>query len=369
MIEPSTLLQTEATQNEYIFNFVLMNIIFAFTYLNRKSPYVGHMGWLLLLVFCLFAYWDTDFFTFRETFYTELKDFRDPLYYYIGEISLGSYTIFRLLIWGTALYLFKKTLNRFEISQNIAAYIFAVFFLLTFSYARVSLGMAMYFYGLSFLIRPSQNSRFWGIIWGLIFVGCSYYGHRSLMVLILLTPLSLIKLDKKSFFVIAVIGMVFSGLAATLLSEIIAGTLILSDDFGGAGEAAEQYANIEIEQEYNWKFELMRNLRFWSFYVALAYIVWKIAFSHDSRLISDGIKRLATLCLGILIFSVSFLMLPSWGAEAIGYRYLFMLGIPTCVILSYLATREYCKPRTLLFILLLALLYAEGFIFGKILSF
>lgn len=368
MIDLSTLLQEEATQNQYIINFVMMNIVFIVAYYNRNRSYPVQVTWILALIFCLYAFWDTDYFSFRYSFYTSLEGHRDPLYYYISLISFNSYTIFRLLIWGTALYLFKRTVDRFDISYNVAAYIFTIFFLLTFSYARASLGMAMYFYGLSFLIKPNQENRFWSIVWGLIFVGCSYYGHRSLMALILLTPLAFVKLNKKSFITIVVIGAMLSGLAATLLSDLISGTLILSDDFGAAGEAAEQYANIEVEKVYNWKFTLMRNLRFWSFYVAMAYIAWKIAFSRDSKLISDEIKRLATICLGILIFAISFMALPSWGAEIIGYRYLYMLGIPICIIVSYLVTYKYCKSQALLLLLLLAFLYAEGFILGKILS-
>lgn len=367
-IDLTTLLQEEATLNQYIISFVLMNIVFIVAYYNRNKTYPVQITWILTLIFCLYAFWDTDYFTFRQAYFTDLEDFRDPLYYYIGEISFGSYTIFRLLIWGTALYLLKRTVDRFDISYNVAAYIFTIFFLLTFSYARVSLGMAMYFYGLSFLIKPNQENRFWSIVWGLIFVGCSYYGHRSLMALILLTPLAFVKLNKKSFITIVVIGAMLSGLAATLLSDLISGTLLLSDDFGAAGEAAEKYANIEMELEYNWKFALVRNLRFYSFYIAMAYIAWKMAFSRDSKLISDEIKRLATISLGILIFAVSFIVLPSWGAETIGYRYLYMLGIPVCLILSYFATNGISKPRTIFVLLLLAFLYSEGFIFGKILS-
>lgn len=369
MLDIELLMQEEATLNQYIISFVLMNVVFFIAYLNKDKGYRVMFTWFMILIFCLYAFWDTDYFTFRYIFHTELKGFRDPLYYYLGEVSFGSYTIFRLLIWGTALYLFKKTIDRFKISPNIAAYIFAIFFLLTFSYARASLGMAMYFYGLSYLIKLPQRDRFWSIVWGVLFICCSYYGHRSLMALILLTPLAFIKLNKKSFITIAIIGALASGLAATLLADIISGTIMLSDDFGAAGEAAEKYANIDVEIEYNWKYTLMRNLRFYSFYAAIAYIVWKIVFSNESTQISDSIKRLATICLGILIFAISFMVLPSWGAEAIGYRYLYMLGIPVCIIMSYIASNKLCKPRTVSLLLLLAFLYSEGFIFGKILSF
>ena len=367
-IDLTLLHQEEATWGQYLINFLLMNIIFLMTYLNRKKSYPVQATWIATLIFCLVAYWDTDYFSFRHTFFTELKDFRDPLYTYLGAVSFDSYTIFRLIIWGSALYLFKKTIDRFEISRNIAIYIFTIFFLLTFSYARVSLGMAMYFYGLSFIIKPNQYNRFWSIVFGLAFIGCSYFGHRSLMALILLTPLAYVKLNKKVFIAIVVVGAIASGLAAILLSDLIAGTIQLSNDFGGAGEAAEHYANIEVEMEYNWKYTLIRYLRFSSFYIAIAYITWKIAFSADSKLISNEIKRFATLSLGILVLALSFMLLPTWGAEIIGYRYLYMLGIPVCIMLSYFASNKISKPSTIFILLILALMYSEGFILGKVLN-
>lgn len=369
MYNIALLYQTEATQNQYIFNFILMNVIFIFAYAYRNRNQSKPITWCLILIFLLFAYWDTDYFSFRQMFYTSLENFRDPMYYYLSLASFDSYTLFRLIIWGSALLLFKKTTDRYEISPNIAAYVFAIFFLLTFSYARVSLGMAMYFYGLSFLIKPHQTNKYWGFIWGLAFVCCSYFGHRSLLVLIALTPLAIFQLDRKKLLILCGIGVMISGFAAMLLSDLISGSLSVSDTMGAAGEAAEQYANIETEVEYNWKFTLMRNLRFYSIYIAMAYIAWKVSFSKLSKKVAPEIKRLATISCAIFIFSVSFLLTPSRGADIIGYRYLFMLGLPICTIIAYLASHRLISKKTVSILLLLAFLYSEGFIFGKILSF
>lgn len=368
-IDITTLLQGEATQNQYIFNFVWMNLVFIVAYFNRNRKAPIFFTWMLILIFVLYAFWDTDYFSFRYIFHTSLEGFRDPLYYYLSFISFDSYTIFRLLIWGTGLLLFHKTAKRFNLNSNYTAYIFVIFFLLTFSYARVSLGMALYFYGLSYLLKPNQQNQFGSYVWGLIFIGCSYFGHRSLMALILLTPIVFIKPNKKNLILILTFGVLVSGLAATLLSDIITGSLKLGDDFGGAGEAAEQYANIEVEMEYNWKFTLMRYLRFSSFYIAIAYAVWKSIFSQYSNVISIEIKKLILLSLCIMIFAISFMVLPSWGAEIIGYRYLYMLGIPVCIMLSYFGAKNIASPRAIQLLLLLVFLYSEGFIFGKILSF
>lgn len=362
--------QTEATRDQYIINFVLMNVIFLFSYICRRKREPIFFSWFLVLIFVLYAFWDTDYFSFRTIFYTpEIVNFRDPLYYYLSLISLDSYTLFRFIIWGTGLLLFAKTIRRFGIPYNIAIYIFSIFFLLTFSYARVSLGMAMYFYGLSHLIKPNRFHKFGSIFWGLLWIGCSYFGHRSMAALILLTPLAFVKLDKKRFLYIAIIGIVLGFVTANLMAGLMSGTISLSDSLGAAGEAADHYTGIEVELELNWKFKLVRTLRFSSFYIALAYIVWKAVFSKVSQYIAPEIKQMATLCIGLLIFAVSFFATPALGADVIAYRYLYMLGIPLCVMIAYMGSYKMCKFRTVQLLLLPAFLYAEGFILGKIMSF
>lgn len=369
MMDMELLLQHEATQNQYIFNFVLMNIIFLFSYLFRKNKRVVPLVWVLIAVFLLFAYWDTDYFSFRQIFYTSLQGFRDPLYYYLSFVSFDSYTIFRLLIWGSALLLFYKTIKRFSLPLNYSAFIFCVFFLLTFSYARVSLGMAMYFYGVSKLLIPSKNNHWLNLAIGIFFIISSYWGHRSMLVPILLTPLLFIELNKKMVTIFVFAGIVFSGLAQMLLSGFASEEIVMDSQVSGFGEAATQYAQIEYVREYNWKFTLIRYLRNYSFIILMAYFIWKTTMTKTKSVTEPYIKRLLSLCCGVLIIALSFMSMPGHGAEVIGYRYLYMLGIPLCIILTHTIKTGVIKPRVAILLLMPAFLYAEGFIFGKILSF
>lgn len=368
-IDIALLLQEEATQNQYIFNFVLMNLIFVVAYVNRKKKVPEFITWLLLIVFVLYAYWDTDYFSFRYNFYTSLEGFRDPLYYYLSLLSFKSYTIFRLLIWGTALLLFYKTSRRFNLPSNYTAFIFAIFFLLTFSYARVSLGMALYFYGLSLILRPIRGKELNNLLWGIIIIASSYFGHRSMSVLILLTPLIFIKLNRKTLFLMVLAGIAFSSIAGILLSGFADESISVDPQFNAISDAANQYAVKDIVVEYNWKFTLIRNLRNYSIIIMLLYIVWKAVFTNAKVAMPNSIKRLIYLCCGILIIAVSFMSIPGLGAEIIGYRFLYMLGIPLCIIFTYMCNQGITKPKIAIILLIPALLYAEGFIFGKILSF
>lgn len=366
MIDIELLMQEEATLNQYIISFVLMNIVFIVGYYNRNKSYPIQITWILTLLFCLYAFWDTDYFSFRHSFYTSLEGFRDPLYYYLGEVSFGSYTIFRLLIWGTALYLFKKTIDRFKVSSNVAAFIFVIFYLLTFSFGRISLGIAMYFYGVSILL--SDDKKISDIVWGLLFVAGSYLGHRAMIVPIILTPIMMLRPNKLLVIAILVIGIVVSKLTASFLSDLILGSLVLGSGTD-AEEALLSYIANENDVTMNWKFALISNLRWYSIYILTVYCIWICFFSAKKKDIALEIQRLVMLCMVIFIIAFNFQQFDTIGASEIGERILYMLGIPLVITLSYFVKENICSTKMMLLLLLPALIYAEGFIFGKIISF
>lgn len=359
--------QHDATLGQFVFNFILMNAIFLFTFLFRKNRKNEKLSWLLILLFCLFAYWDTDYFTFRKTFYTSMEGFRDPLYYFLSRISFNSYLVFRFYIWGGALLLYKKSLERFRIPLNFSVFVFAVFYLMTFSFGRISLGIALYFYGISVLLNPGHN-KVSSNIWGIVFILCSYLGHRAMALLILLTPIILFKPNKKRVCYIIILGIIGSIMVDSLLTQLIAGDIQI-----GSGTSAEDallaYASNENELVMNWKFALTSKLRWYSIYILVGYSVWKCFFSKQSDRCSINIKKLVAVCLCVFILAFSLLQFDTIGANEMGERFLLVLGLPLTGIMTYLRKENICSYLTVSILLFPALLYAEGFMLGKILSF
>lgn len=363
----SILQQGEATKMQYAFCFIVVNIIFFICFMQQNSKKTAFYSWILMLFFCIYAYWDTDYFTFKQSFYISLKDFRDPLYYYLSFISFNSYSIFRLLIWGTALFLVVRTIKRLFLPQNLAAFIFSVFFLLTFSYARVSLGMAMYFYGASLLFNPSLKYKHRDKFLGLLFVLGSILGHRSMALIILMTPFCYIKMSKLKVVLFIAVTIIAALSFKVVILSIAAGSF--GGNLGAVGEAAAKYSSMGSEISYNWKFTLIRNLRYYSIYILAFFTVWKIYFAKTRLQIDNWVKNFMTLCMYIFAIAYCFMSTGMFGADIIGYRYLYMMGIPLCIILCYLVHKGFCSKIAMYLMFIPAILYAEGFIFGKILSF
>lgn len=359
---------TGTALSEFWFNFIIMNIIFLLVSRNKFNPSEKRILWFAVLFFCLYAFWDTDYFSFARVFYEGLEDFRDPIYQYISELSFGSYIIFRLWVWGISIMLVRDTAKRFGLNLNNFCYVFTIFFLLTFSYARVSFGMALYFWGLSFLIIK-DGSFFNRILKIVISFILAYWAHRSMLVVILLTPLIHIKLSKKIIIYLAILSPFIILGVQVILGNIIAGTLLSGEN--EFAQSASGYAKSSIEIDFNWKWQLITTLRYWSFYISLIYILYILFFKDRWKNCSLWIQSLLTLTLFIVIIAVIILVIAGnkmLGLWVIGYRYLYMAGIPLSIIISYLYQKKILSKKELNVLLLFPFLYAELFIFGKILT-
>ena len=355
--------------SEFWFNFILINIIFFLLYNWRGAKQIHYSSWWLVVFFCLVAFWDTDYFSFARIFYEEIEEFRDPIYKYISSVCFGSYIIFRFIIWGGALYLVYRTSVRLKLNRNKFIYIFAVFFLLTFSYARVSLAMALYYYGLSLLIISDRRSKLSRIMYvGIIFI-IAFWAHRSILLPILLTPLIYIHLTRRKILLTLIILPVFFIGIKYILGNIIEGVLLIGES--AFTESAVGYASSQITMEFNWKWEIITTLRYYSFYLSMLIILWKCYFKKITIEIPKHIQQLITITTAIMIIAVAILIIANnnlLGLWVIGYRYLYMTGIPTCLILSYLNQRKLISNKQLNWILLLPFLYSELFILGKIIT-
>lgn len=352
-------------RSEYIFNLILMNLCFISAYLNRNKSVTKYTPWILTLLFCLYAFWDQDYFNFAENFYDGLKDFRDYLYLPLSYISLGSYVIFRLFIWGIALILYYNTSKRFNLNKNISIFVFNLFFLLTFSYARVSLGMASYFYGLSFILISKKESLIFRLICAICLFTFALMAHRSMVFLIILTPLCFIRVSKFTIVVSLILIPIIVYSLNLIIGIVTAGAL---SSESGVSNAATQYASYVSEQEMNWKYKLITNIHYIGFYCGLFSVLYKTYFSKTKYVVPKDITQLVPLIIILQIISFCLINSTAFGLWIIGYRFLYMTGIPLCLIIIWMDQNHIFNKKWLRIIFMWPVLYSEGFIIGKILS-
>lgn len=132
----------------------------ALKYPHRLTKSRRRGAYCTIVVFCVFAFWGSDFFHVYDN-YKELLSTGwtlESVYQIIAqEIAPDNYFLWRLVVWGLATILIIKIFKRVDINQDLAVSFFLMIWILWFSYARVSLAMAMVFFGLA-LVSKSHSS-------------------------------------------------------------------------------------------------------------------------------------------------------------------------------------------------------------------
>lgn len=357
------------TWYNYAFIYTFLNIIFITGYynLNRNEP--NYASWFMIALFCIFACWSADYISLGESFLnmnidTEYKDF---LYPYLSVISFKSYNLFRFFIWGTATFLVFKLAKEYKVKTNVMAFVFPIIFLLLFSYARASLAMALYFTGLTYLLKRGVVK---GFAPSIIFFIIAFAAHRSMLILIAITPLAFIKLTKQKLFIIIPLMIIASLSLNYFATSFLDSDTLQEESFQSFNKSGNSYLNNTNTISYNWKFGLITLLQNCSFIFINLYLIWKIIVKKVP--VHDYIRKLLTLTTIITLLASAFLfngfISNVNGLNVVGYRFLFMTGIPLSIILSYCYTYKICNTSTLFKVLSFSIIYSEFYIFGKLIS-
>ena len=135
----------------------------------------------LIFLFCLFSFWGTDWFHYAQIF-ARIKYYggthMEDVYSSIVQFS-PDYLFFRLVVWGVALLFAFNSFKRICANNVLAVLIFSSIWLLWFSYARVSLAMALMFWGVSIAYKPLLNKKIISFIIALCAIFVSFYFHKT----------------------------------------------------------------------------------------------------------------------------------------------------------------------------------------------
>ncbi len=145
----------------------------------KKSSRI--IGVILIIIFCLFPYWGGDYYHSRDSFdiiknggYNHFEDI-----YGLIIMNSGTYTLFRLIVWGSALFLLFFAYKRISVNFDLSLFYFVSLSLVRFSYARVSLAMAVILLGMTIIYKPIGNRKVLSYLIGFIIICCAEFFHRS----------------------------------------------------------------------------------------------------------------------------------------------------------------------------------------------
>lgn len=317
----------------------------------------------LSLLFFIFPFYGGDYYHYYE-YYEEIIKYPDrdgsvePVYNFIAQNTFNLYHLFRLIVWGTALFIILKICQLSHSDKGCFLLILNCGYITLLAYARVTLAMAVLFYGLIVLIRDSNN--FCNIIFGISLMAVSYFFHKSALFGIAMVLASIIfaKFGKSAFIIL--IGAM--PLVIGILTYIVG-------DFLNSG--VDDYINTRAAQGYLTRQEsetgvgaTILNLLQRSPYYILSSIFIYETFTKDSNI--PIIQRVFGSSLFLITLTSSLFLLDfGLNTSTIYYRFLNFAAIPSIVYLTYIKKMNLVPQlSTLTFnILSLSVLYSLGYTF------
>lgn len=300
-----------------------------------SSPLRVFLGTLTILIFCIYAFYDSDYFHYKAVLKaiingnsTHVEEFYKVLSKWTGD----NYSLFRLLIWGPALLLFYSTIKRLKLPIALSLLIFSSLFITLFAYGRVALAISVIFYGLSLIVSPLKSSKILSIIIGIVLLACSYFLHKSSIFGILIVVISMIpytlKRNQIRIFLISYPFLIT--LAALLLNNL--STLGLNSILDV--ETTQYYLNTNASKSGLGR--LIQSILTYSPYYLGCYITLLNVWNKSYRNWPRSIKAFSHSGILITVISTLFAFDLNANTSIIYYRFLYFGMIPFSIILTFL---------------------------------
>ena len=320
--------------------------------INKDS---GNMRSFLLFcgitLFALTSFINDDFFHYYET----MGDYKDGVmeseliglempYQYIIYYLSGNYFLFRLTVWGGSLLLVVLCSRIYGTSAYSTMFLILAGFLIIFSYARATLAMSLYTLGAIIICQSSEHRG--ALLTKLIGIGItalSFYFHRSMLPIIVVTILLILLPYKRNFarvslYMFPIMVFLFSMLLREAFDEftLIANTTM--DDETGIIRKMEYYTE-ETTAKSNFNGYIALTLKYSTFYIPLLLIAITLQSSEIVKHVKTRGVYLYLFTYFIIVIATSMLFIGI-DNDVLFYRYLFMSFIPLCILISYLRQNE-----------------------------
>lgn len=305
-----------------------------------------------ILLFCLFSFWGTDWFHYQELYFRIRNDVYaatslEPVYEWIITNISFSYLFFRLLVWGIALLLLNDTLRRLPIEKKLAKFIFVSIALIWFSYARVSLAMALLFWGLTVFVQSGRRSVFLSSILALGAIGVSYFFHKSALFGIGIVVLSILssKMNKRFYFLL----LLAIPLLAYMTQHLLVDFMKMEADSEGTGFdqfiiTGQNYLGQDITTIGIGSLlqQLLERLPYYLTAVVCIRLQTKREYSSTPRCL----KAFVNATLLIVVLASFFLINSGQNTQVVYVRFLRFCFIPVTIVLAYCWERGYFPVLT-----------------------
>ena len=318
--------------------YIVICIIYSRYYrLSSKKRSFSFVGIVLIMVFCMFPVYDGDYFHYMELY--------ERLYFYPDETHLeefykliapmtGSYTCFRMFIWGAALLVFSLIIKVLKVNKNLAFSFFACMYLPIFAYSRVSLAIAGVMLGVACFIN-SDKLGVKILAFLMILIALPLHKSSPLILPVMLCALIMSCLPRKALWFIWLLVPVLSKIVGLyVMPEIL--TLDVDDS---NIEQSVNSMNMYMESDkVQWSlgYYLKKLLEYLSYYMSALIALVFLTKSREDGNYPAYIRSLALIIVSIVYISTIFLLNNEGNTFVMFYRLLNFLIIPVPVFFALL---------------------------------
>ena len=341
-----------ATKSELIICCLICQVAIIAGVRHFNSRVQSYAPWIMLYIVCMTYFINTDYYSYLEDYNDgfRLVGAKEPFYIWLHSISFGHYTIWRTFVWGSAIIIFYKLCSRLNINKNIAIFILIMFATSKFAYGRVILAMATYYLGLSYISKPI-DSKFMSFLIAIILIPSSYFFHRSMLVIIALTPLAFVNFNKKKLILLLLISPLLVSGIKLIFNLFVSGSVQMDNELASFQSSAERTSSMDDSyQARNWKSRIMYNVGLFSIFIPYIYITYATCLKKKMLLIElpNKLKPFFNITTIIVYFSTIVLYWVRVGnSSIIGMRYLFMSLIPLIILMAYMYQSSFISKKTL----------------------
>lgn len=348
-----------------LYCFIFFLIILRSNYRNGlKEPFsrriniaIRERAYILICFFFITHCLLGDFFHFMENvqeyiFIPGYYNYGEEIYQAIAKFVNKNYFLFRTIVWGGAFGLFCWTAKRLEVPIYYAVIFLFATHSIIFAYARATAAMAVYFFGLSFLIKPVTKSKWLGYVVGGFLIYSSCFFHNSALIMVIMTGIILVPLRKWNIIVIVLMIPFLS----IFLKEYL---FLFAQETTNETLAAKINNYSEREIENGISAIIIKLFEYLSFYLPFIISSLCIFKKREELVIPSYIYNLYKVTFGLILVCTTFYFLGE-SFITFFYRILFMTMIPLSLIvvklyqqgLMTLKQYHYCVIPGFIFLLL-----------------
>lgn len=286
---------------------------------------------LCILIVSICNSFGGDYWGYKDGFINGIirEDNDELVWSFLYNVLPKYYFLFRFVVWGTGLFVFVKICDKLQINKLFVGYIFLIFYIFTFSYARVSFGyMITYFVLCDIVCTDFSNKN--GLLkrlllWSLLLF-IAFNAHSTIRFLFLVIALSqIIKFSRKNITILLILFPVFwflmkSSFSIELFSNYISSEKIVSK--------AESYMLSEYASNNTIEYIIPYIPILALFAVAIYYLI----LYNDC---DNAIKRFANAAFLVAYISFLFLSVDTMNTNIFFYRFMDMAYPPMLIVIAY----------------------------------